>query len=261
MLLGALLQSAPAEALRCVHHAYEQMALTLLEVKRGDQVVPRPAELGELDQLLNSGEGGRSVLLWSTRGDTPAAKFYLLEHEVEAAPGVREYISAQRRRRRMTKCRFAIPYTPILPGRYRFHQNHLDDPEPSPGIEGTTLEIKPGRSLVELRFKLRGSPHVARYAVRCASFEWEKSAGTCAPSAPDSPSPDSAPRPAPAPDAPPLPPSAPPPALTVEAVAPTTRGCAGCTTATNSGVGSRGALALLALLALIARRRRRRARL
>lgn len=268
LALAALLGSDRAEAMSCIGHAYERMKISLIEVQREGKVVQKPAELGDLDELLNSGNRGRGILMWNKATMSPA-KFYVIAEESPAALRVAGYIASQGKRTLMTACRYAVPYTPILPGRYRFEQEHGDGSKTSRGIDDPTLEIRPGRSMAELRFKLGGRAHVARYAISCASFEWEKGRESCAPFEPDSPSAGgdaaspsaSASAPAASSAPPPAAPPPPPPPITVERVPPpTARGCAACATAgaaSTQGVAPNIAAALSALMALAMRRRRR----
>lgn len=269
-LAVALCTSARAAARSCIGHAYERMQIELAGVYRGDAEVPRPPELQNLDELLNSGAQGQGALLWE-KATLGFAKFYQLTEPKEPTPKVGRYLRAASQRKLMTSCGYAVSYTPILPGRYAFDQEHRDGAKVPVGIDDPEIIVAPGRDKIELRFSLKGLRYRAVYLVKCAAFEWEGGAQRCAesePSAIDTPvKPDAAPPPDAAAPPPAEPAPAPPrpvevsshPAPAPPPVQPPPGGCGGC--AASAGPSARPALLFAAMLALLVNRwTRRRAR-
>jgi hypothetical protein len=241
-LVALTLTASRAAAMSCIDHAYERMAIQLAEVRRDDDVVERPPELGDLDEVLNSGERGRWILLWNKATMHPA-KFYALAEEATATPTVKRYIAAESERWLRTGCGYRVPYTPILPGRYVFQEEHAGG-KTSRGIDEPVLYVRPGRGSLDLRFKIKGSSYRASYTVKCASFEWDKGS-SCAPSEPSEPAaaspapPPTSTAPAPRPD---------PSAVPVEPAPVRPGGCAACSAAAPGTPPVLGAALLLATL-------------
>lgn len=245
-LFALLFVTARAAANTCIEHAYERMAIELTEVRRDGEVVAKPPELGDLDEILNSGDQGRGVLLWNRKTMNPA-KFYRLNEEVAAIPLVKRHIDAASARTLKTGCGYTVAYTPILPGRYGFKWEHSDGSKTSRAIDDPVVDVAPGRGTVALRFTLAGRAHQATYAVRCATFDWEdeeRRDGRCAPSEP----PGLARRPGAGRDDDAA--GGPPGAISGSA-----GGCAGCTAAPAGGGG--GGVLGAGLILLVLRRRRR----
>ena len=261
MVLGA---AARAEAMSCIDHAYEHMSVELVHVRRGGAVVPAPPELEPLDELLNSGEGGKAVLFWK-KETMGFAKFYRLDRADPPSPKVRPYIDAAGMRSLRTSCGYAARYTPILPGRYVFSEEHRDGAKTPRGIDAPVLTVSPGRGEVVLEFGARGARYEAIYRVKCALFNWDanRDETVCAPSEPNAAL-LAAPAPAPAPttvDSTPIviPSSTPSASAAPLSVASRELGprssCGACDAAGTSGGGGAFAVALAVGLTLAARRR------
>lgn len=171
----------PAAAKSCIRHAYETLDLQLEGVYEGDRRVGAPAALAGLDRMLNSGNEGKSVLVWN-RATMAHAKFYRLTQPLEAAPAVAEYLKASAGRRLDTACGYSVGYTPVLPGRYAFDQEHSDGSTTPRDLAEPEVIVAPGRDVVEVRARIGERRLRAVYRVTCARFTWDKSETTaCAP--------------------------------------------------------------------------------
>jgi len=185
LLAAAILAPAPAGAMSCIHHAWETMDVTLEGVTRDGEPVEAPPQLGTLDQLLNSSSEGESILFWEeeTMG---FAKFYHLEETFEPTPGVAAYIDSYSEWTLRTACKYTVRYTPILPGRYPFQEEHGDGSTTPKGIDDPVLVVPPDRETVTLEFSVGGVEYAARYRVTCAFFDWDKDRSrTCADTSPE----------------------------------------------------------------------------
>jgi hypothetical protein len=174
----------PAAATSCIHHAYETFDLRLTGVYDGKRRVKGPAAVRRLDRLVNSSDGGTSVLVWheATMGH---GKFYRLAQPLTPTPAVAAYIEATEQRTLRTGCGYRVPYRPVSPGRYVFEEEHSDGRETPRGLAEPELIVAPGRDVVELRFRNEGRRYRAVYEVVCAHFDWDKKeADRCAPSEP-----------------------------------------------------------------------------
>ena len=248
--------AAPAAAKSCIRHAYESMALRRLEVRADGRTVEPPPELGEFDELLNSGERGRALLFWDHDGDWRlAGKWFRGREASEASAVQRAWIEDRSARMLTTSCGYPVPYTPILPGRYRFSEEHVDGGKTSVGIDATHLVVAPDRQRVTLEFSAAGRAYEAIYEVTCARFEWEPGeADKCGPKEVHvDPPPTPANEPASA-----EPPKIEPPAP-VAADAPPPVGARGCAVAPTGGPVP-GSLLLLGLVAALRRARRARSK-
>ncbi len=242
----------------------------------GAKAVTPPPELGALDEALNSDNQGKGLLLWE-KATMGFGKFYTLTDAFTPDAAIAPWLTATAKRKLMTGCGYSVDYTPILPGRYVFDQEHLGGERTPKGVEAPEVLVAPGRDRLELRFGVRGRRFRAEYAIRCAWFEWTPNMPRQCASSVASPwpasvvesaaseGPDPGPQAATAPSATP---SAPPPAssaaqdLSIESVAVSPpagadprqgRGCGSCAI----GAGTEGASAWLFALALGALRRRR----
>lgn len=265
----ALSLSAPAAARTCTEHAYEQMDVVLLDVYEGDAKVPRPPELQDLDQLMNTGADGRSVLFWE-KATLGFAKFYKLAEALPPTPNVGQYIADASKRKLMTGCNYEVPYTPILPGTYVFENEHRNGERVPIGVDDPVVVVAPGRDVVALGFTVKGRRYRAVYRVQCAYFDWNGVDKRCAPSEPSDidgamksagappPSALSA-APAPSEPAPATSSSAPasPAATAPSPSAPPPLGCAGCAASPAERGREAGAI-VVGLGVLLMRRRRER---
>ncbi|MBW2262249.1 MAG: hypothetical protein JRG91_09780 [Deltaproteobacteria bacterium] len=232
--LAAIVLACPrlAEAMSCIDHAWETMDVTLEGVTSGGEPVDPPPELKPLDQLLNSSSQGKSILFWE-KENMGFAKFYALAETVEPTPGVASYIDAYSEWTLETGCHYEVSYTPILPGRYPFQEEHGSGGTTSAGVDDPVLIMPPDRETVTLEFKLAGVQYAARYKVTCAYFEWDGSKSCAITSSANS-----------------TPPPPPP-------VQPARSGCANCSV-TGAPDLPAGSLALLVIVLSFAARRRSR---
>ncbi|MEZ4448896.1 MAG: hypothetical protein R3B09_05390 [Nannocystaceae bacterium] len=175
--LGAV---GPASARSCIRNAYERLQVERVGVFEGTQEVVAPPELEPLDTLYNS-DGATGVLFWQERS-MGFAKFYRLERTFPPTPAVAEYLEEARTRYLATSCGYPAAYTPIVPGRYLFEQEHGDGTKVSRRIAEPELWIAPGRDVLELRFRVGERRYRAVYKIVCADFKWTpKDEGRCAP--------------------------------------------------------------------------------
>lgn len=179
--LAAMSTERAAIAKSCIGHAYEHMEVELVAVRHDGKIVPKPPALLPLDQALNSGAAGKGILFWRHE-DMGFAKFYQLERTDAPTPKVRAYLEAAATKRLKTSCGYDVAYTPILPGRYAFSEEHGDGAKTPKGIESPVLVVAPGRAELTLEFGVAGVRYEASYRVKCAHFTWEASDETqCAP--------------------------------------------------------------------------------
>lgn len=182
--LVVLAVARPAAAKSCIRHAYEHLDLQFEGVYEGDNAVEAPAALAQIDRLLNSENKGKNVLVWH-QATREHAKFYRLERALTATPAVAEYIEWNARRSLSTSCGNSAPYTPVLPGRYVFDQEHGDGSRTPRGLGEPEVFVAPGRDIVEIRGTVGERRLRAVYRVTCARFKWgESEANKCAPSEP-----------------------------------------------------------------------------
>ena len=222
----------PAEAMSCIDHAWETMDVTLEGVTSGGEPVDPPAELKPLDQLLNSSSQGKSILFWE-KENMGFAKFYELAETAQPTPGAASYLDAYSEWTLETGCHYEVSYTPILPGRYPFQEEHGSGGTTSAGVDDPVLIVPPDRETVTLEFEVAGVQYAARYEVTCAYFEWDGSKSCAITSTADG-----------------TPPPPPP-------VQPARAGCANCST-TGAPDLAAGSLALLVLVLSVAAWRRSR---
>lgn len=252
----ASLASGDAAGRSCISHAYEHMELRRLDVRERGALVEAPASLPAFDQLLNSGERGKSVLLWEHEGDWSAgAKWFASREAIEPSATQAAYIEASASRVLQTSCGYPVVYTPILAGRYTFKEDHTGGAT-SQGIDARTVTVSADRQRVHLEFVLAEQRYTATYEVTCAYFDWGEGR-QCGPkeehvdapflsaveAAADDPPPPEPPR------IDPPPPRDPEPPAHAEPI--------GCAIA-GSGFSATLALGGLALLLASARRRRQR---
>jgi hypothetical protein len=175
------LPAPPTAARSCIDHAYEAMDLVRLEVRSGGAPVEAPPELGDFDELLNSGDQGRSLLFWDQDGDWQrAAKWFGVRKAIRPSPIQADYIEASSSRRLRTSCGYSVGYTPILPGRYTYVEEHAGDSQT--GLIAERLTVSADRQRVTFAFSVSGRAYEAIYEVTCAYFDWERDAPrTCGP--------------------------------------------------------------------------------
>lgn len=234
LLAGALVPGR-AESKSCIDHAYEQMDAELEGVTSGDKPVAPPPELKPLDRLLNSAEDGKWVLF--TDESYGHGKFYELAETVEPTPGVASYIESWSEQQLETACGYSVSYTPIVPGRYTFVEEHSTGGKTSAGIDDPVLHISPDRRRATLEFSVKGVAYSAGYRITCAFFDWEnRGQKSCAMTG-----------------TPATPPPGPAPPVEPDGGA----GCRSCSMQ-PAAPGSAGALALLVLTGALLLGRRRR---
>ena len=167
------LAPAAAEARSCIGHAYETMALQRLDVRAGGVSAPAPPGLAAFDELLNSGEGGASLLFWNHASDWErGAKWFASRQAIEPTPIQAQHIAEVAARDLKTSCGYMVDYTPILPGRYTYKEDHSGEPV-SVGVDARSLEVTADRQRVIFTFVADGQEYEATYAVTCAHFDWE----------------------------------------------------------------------------------------
>jgi hypothetical protein len=170
-LLALLCVPARASARSCIRHAYETMTISLGGVFQGDKAVPRPPALLDLDELINSGDMGRGILLWQKQ-TMGFAKFYKLRTPAPPTPEAARYIESVSKDKLKTACGYPVSYTPILPGVYPFEQEHSDGARVPRGVEDPVLSISADRKRATLEFSIAKVRYRAEYQVTRAYFSW-----------------------------------------------------------------------------------------
>jgi hypothetical protein len=167
----------PAQAKKCISHAYEIMELDLQQVSQAGKRVPTPAFFADKARIQNSGAMGKVIHL----RDTPAgqlAQFYQQKQTVKPAKQVVPWLRKAARRRVKTACDTKIPITPILPGRYTFQSGDGGAKQPKL-FSDPLLTVHRTRQEVSLSFTIKKLTYVARYRVACRLFPAEAHKYTC----------------------------------------------------------------------------------
>jgi hypothetical protein len=167
-----------SHARSCIRHAWETMEVELIEVTSEGKVVEPPSALEPLDHLINSSEMGEWVL-FNEEATMGFGKFYKLDEEVEATGEVAKYLALVSTWQLRTGCKYNVRYTPIVPGRYVFAEEHSGGGTVSKGIDEPVLHVSPDRSIVKLDFSVGGTAYTAHYKVSCAYFEWTGEPKSC----------------------------------------------------------------------------------
>jgi uncharacterized protein (TIGR03382 family) len=150
---------------------------------------------------------------------------------------VTSYIESWREQWLETACGYSVSYTPIVPGRYTFVEEHSTGGKVSVGIDDPVLHISPDRQEATLEFSVKGVEYSAGYRITCAFFDWEdRGHKSCAMTG-----------------TPAVPPPGPAPPVEPE-------GAAGCRSCSVQGraAGPPGSLALLVVTAMLLLGSRRR---
>ncbi len=163
---------ASADARSCIDHAYEHMEVERVSVESGGKTVDAPPELHPLNEVLNSGYGGKGLLFWE-KETMGFSKFYLLDRVSTPDVSVQSYLTSTAARTLETSCGYDVQYTPILPGEYPFAEEHLTGAKTSAGIDHPRVVVAPDRKQVELFFGVGPTEYRAVYRVTCAYFDWE----------------------------------------------------------------------------------------
>lgn len=72
-------------------------------------------------------------------------------------PAIAAWLTATAKRKLMTGCGYSVDYTPILPGRYVFDQEHLGGERTPKGVEAPEVFVAPGRDRRALFWRPRAA--------------------------------------------------------------------------------------------------------
>ncbi len=171
LAIVTLLSARDAKATSCIDHAWETMDVRIVGVTSNGEPVQPPLQLLPLDLLLNSSEKGRWIL-FTQKDSYDHGKFYEIAGTVQPTEGVSAYIEAASEWSLDTDCGYEVGYTPIVPGRYAFVEEHMGGGKVSKDIDDPVLSISADRLTATLEFSAGGVPYVATYRITCAYFDW-----------------------------------------------------------------------------------------